>query len=181
MKRSFINAALFAVAADAVASSGGATQTGQSAQQVGLRPEELTPDNLENVVFDGIMAFTEKMASLAKEARDGVAPAIRRGNLDQLIAVRKEINAQFDQLLSPRGVVNCGQSFMNGKTDKNQPANGINVSIRAIGKDGKEDTNFASHTVNITRGLDALTGDGENKSIRTSFKMHRKAKLKNLA
>jgi hypothetical protein len=172
MKRSFINGALFAVAADTVGSSGGATQ---SAQQIGLRPEELTPENLDNIVFGGIMDFTEEMAKLAKEARDGLAPAIRRGNLDQLVRVRTEINAQFDKILSSRGTVNCGQSFMNGKTDKGQPANGINVSIRAIGKDGKDDPNFASHTINITRGLDALTGDGENKSIRTSFKVRRKA------
>lgn len=124
-----------------------------------LAPAELTSDNLRQLGFD-IVKVSNDIRKLNRDLTQSIGVGVFRHNRDAEKAIREQFEVAMSEVFGNKGVIARGEAFMNGKTDKGEPASGISTAV--TGKDN------VVYSANVRTLVDALTGSQENRNLRNA-------------
>lgn len=129
-----------------------------------LAPEELTADALKALLMD-TADVGENIRTLNRNLNRCIGPAVFR-HTESEAEIRQQVESILQAVFSPKGVIQRGRAFNEGTTAKGETARGISIAIR--NNEGE------LVDVNIRAGLDAITGNQENRRVANAVKFQAK-------
>lgn len=145
--------------AEAATAARPATAAAPANTGLALAPAELSSDNLRKLGYD-IVGVSNDIRKLNRDLTQSIGVGVFRHNRDAEAVIRKGFEDAMTKVFGPQGIIARGEAFMNGKTEKGEPASGISTAV--TGKDN------VVYSANVRTLVDALTGSQENRNLRNA-------------